>query len=181
MTTERALEARLRKALIPVTPRKGYATVLKQKLLAGSRMPVELERVGRGGEVATLTTLGLGAVATVAAVATIGGMVARLLGSGALILGAAKRGMWRREAHTQAARYGDDRPLTIDTGPQFTEGFFYLDLWTDAVIVCGLKRLYDWSVYYSSHLSSPRYGEPSILDGRREVESEEKILVKKRF
>jgi len=93
MTTERAFEARLRRALVPVHPRMGYASVLKQKLLAGTRMPVELERVGRGGEVATLTTLGLGAVATVAAVATIGGMVARLLGSGALILGAAKRGM----------------------------------------------------------------------------------------
>ena len=93
MIAERTLEARLRRAFVPVPPRKGYASALKQKLLAGSRMPVEVERVGRGGEVATLTTLGLGAVATVAAVATIGGMVARMLGSGALILGAAKRGM----------------------------------------------------------------------------------------
>jgi hypothetical protein len=103
MTTERALEAKLRRALVPVSPRKGYAAILKNRLLSGSRMPVELEKAGRAGEIATLTTLGLGAVATVAAVATIGGMVAGLLGSGALLLGAAKHGMGRKEAHTQTA------------------------------------------------------------------------------
>ena len=92
MVTERAMEAKLRSALTPVSPRKGYAALLKKKLLAGRRMPVELEKTPRVGEVITLTTLGLGAVATVAAVATIGGMVAGVLGSGALLLGAAKRG-----------------------------------------------------------------------------------------
>ncbi len=103
MTTERALEAKLRRVLVPVSPRKGYASLLKTKLLSGSRMPVELEKTGRSGEIATLTTLGLGAVATVAAVATIGGMVAGLLGSGVLLLGAAKPGMGRKEIHTQTA------------------------------------------------------------------------------
>jgi hypothetical protein len=103
MTTERALEAKLRRALVPVSPRKGYASILKTKLLSGSRMPVELERTGRTGEIATLTTLGLGAVATVAAVATIGGMMAGLLGSGALLIGAAKSGMGSKKAHTQTA------------------------------------------------------------------------------
>jgi hypothetical protein len=103
MTTERALEAKLRHTLIPVFPRKGYANLLKQKLLSGSRMPVELEKADRAGEIVTLTTLGLGAVATVAAVATIGGMVAGLFGSGVLLLGAAKRGMERKEAKTQTA------------------------------------------------------------------------------
>jgi|GEM_PF-6480147 len=97
MTTERALEAKLRSMLVPISPRKGYASMLKNKLLSGSRMPVELEKADRAGEIATLTTLGLGAVATVAAVATIGGMVAGLLGSGVLLLGAAKRGMGRKE------------------------------------------------------------------------------------
>jgi hypothetical protein len=103
MTTERALEAKLRSVLVPISPRKGYASMLKNKLLSGSRMPVELEKTDRAGEIATLTTLGLGAVATVAAVATIGGMVAGLFGSGVLLLGAAKRGMGRKEAHTQTA------------------------------------------------------------------------------
>ena len=103
MNTERALEAKLRRALVPVSPRKGYASFLKTKLLSGSRMPVELEKTDRAGEIATLTTLGLGAVATVAAVATIGGMVAGLFGSGVLLMGAAKRGMGHKEAHTQTA------------------------------------------------------------------------------
>jgi len=77
--------------------------MLKNKLLSGSRMPVELEKADRAGEIATLTTLGLGAVATVAAVATIGGMVAGLLGSGVLLLGAAKRGMGRKEIKAPTA------------------------------------------------------------------------------
>jgi hypothetical protein len=103
MTTERTMESKLRRALIPVAPRKGYAAMLKRKLLSHSRMPVELEKTDRSSEIATLTTLGLGAVATIAAVATIGGMVAGLLGSGVLILGAAKRGTQRSGAKTQAA------------------------------------------------------------------------------
>jgi hypothetical protein len=103
MTTERAIEAKLRRVLVPVSPRKGYASMLKTRLLSGSRMPVELEKAGRVGEIATLTTLGLGAVATVAAIATIGGMVAGLVGSGVLLLGAAKHGMGRKEAKAPTA------------------------------------------------------------------------------
>ncbi len=104
MTTERSMEARLRRVLIPVAPRKGYARVLKEKLLSGTRMPVELAKADRVGEIVTLTTLGLGAVATVAAVATIGGMVAGFFGSGVLLLDAAtKRGVHRKDAKPQAA------------------------------------------------------------------------------
>jgi hypothetical protein len=51
-----------------------------------------------------LTTIGLGAVATVATVATIGGMVAGLFGSGVLLLRAtAKRGVPRKKIEPQAA------------------------------------------------------------------------------
>jgi hypothetical protein len=103
MTTERSMESKLRRVLIPITPRKGYAAMLKRKLLSHTNMPVELEKTTRTGEIATLTALGIGAVATVAAVATIGGMVAGLLGSGALLLGAAKRGVQRSGAKTQTA------------------------------------------------------------------------------
>jgi len=92
------MESKLRRALIPITPRKGYAMLLKRKLLSNTRMPVELEKTSRASEIATLTTLGLGAVATVAAVATIGGMVASLVGSGVLLLGAtAKRGVHKTQ------------------------------------------------------------------------------------
>ena len=103
MNTERAFEAKLRSVLVPVSPRKGYASMLKNRLLSNSRMPVVLEKAGRAGEIATLTTIGLGAVATVAAVATIGGMVAGLLGSGVLLLGAAKHGMDRKEVKAPTA------------------------------------------------------------------------------
>jgi anti-sigma factor RsiW len=103
MTTERSMESRLRRVLIPLAPRKGYAAILKRKLLAHTRMPVELEKTTRSAEIATLTTLGLGAVATVAAVATIGGMIAGLAGSGALLLGAAKRGVPRSGVKAQTA------------------------------------------------------------------------------
>jgi hypothetical protein len=103
MNTERSIEERLKRALIPVAPRKAYARVLKERLLSRSRMPVELAKADRVGEIVTLTTLGLGAVASVAAVATIGGMVAGLFGSGVLLIGAAKRGMGRKQAKPQAA------------------------------------------------------------------------------
>jgi hypothetical protein len=101
MTTEKSLEACLRRVLIPVTPRKRYASLLKEKLLSGTRMPVELEKADRAGEIVTLTTIGLGAVATVAAVATIGGMIAGLFGSSVLLFGAAKRSIGRKEAKVQ--------------------------------------------------------------------------------
>jgi hypothetical protein len=104
MTTEKAMEGKLRRALTPVIPRKGYALMLKRRLLSQTRLPVELEKTSRTGEIVTLTTLGLGAVATVAAVATIGGMVAGLFGSGVLILGAtAKHGVRGNKAKPQTA------------------------------------------------------------------------------
>jgi hypothetical protein len=104
MTTERSMESKLRRALVPVAPRKGYAAVLKRKLLSGSRMPVELEKADPAREIVTLTMLGLGAIATVAAIATIGGKVAGLFGSGVLLLGAtAKQGMTGKQVKTQTA------------------------------------------------------------------------------
>jgi hypothetical protein len=103
MNTDRSMEARLKRVLTPVMPRKGYARFLKDKLLSGTRMPVELEKVDRIGEIVTLTTLGLGAVATVAALATIGGRIAGIFGSGVLLLGATKQGMARKSVKTQTA------------------------------------------------------------------------------
>jgi hypothetical protein len=104
MKTEKAMEQTLRRVLTPVTPRKGYAMLLKKKLLSQSKMPVELEKTDRMREIVTLTTIGLGAVATVATVATIGGMVAGLFGSGVLLLGAtSKRGVPRKKIEPQAA------------------------------------------------------------------------------
>jgi hypothetical protein len=85
------LEKRIQRALIPVVPRKGYAAMLKARLLEGTRMPVELERSQRVSEIVTLTTIGVGAVATVAAVATIGIKFASLIGSGAILLNAASK------------------------------------------------------------------------------------------
>jgi hypothetical protein len=104
MQTEKSMEGRLRQALTPVAPRRGYAMMLKRKLLAQSRMPVAVEKTDRVREIVTLTTIGLGAVASVAAVAAIGGMVAGLFGSGVLLLGAtAKRGVTRNGVEPQAA------------------------------------------------------------------------------
>jgi|WetSurMetagenome_2_1015567.scaffolds.fasta_scaffold711817_2 hypothetical protein len=103
MNTERGMETKLRRVLVPVVPRKGYAAALKERILAETRMPVILEKSNRVREIVTFTTLGLGAVASVAAVATIGGMMAGLFGSGVLLLGAAKSGMAQKRTHTQTA------------------------------------------------------------------------------
>jgi hypothetical protein len=91
MAREENLEKRIERALTPVAPRKGYAAMLKARLLKGTRMPVELERSQRVREIVTLTTIGFGALATVAAVATIGIKFASLAGSGALLLNAASK------------------------------------------------------------------------------------------
>jgi hypothetical protein len=91
MVREDNLEKRIQRALTPVLPRKGYVAVLKARLLKGTRMPVELERSQRINEIVTLTTIGFGALATVAAVATIGIKFASLAGSGALLLNAASK------------------------------------------------------------------------------------------
>jgi hypothetical protein len=91
MVKEETIERRIRRVLIPVSPRKGYAAVLKNKLLKSSRMPVELEQNPRVNEIITLTTIGVGALATVAAVATIGIKFVGLFGSGAILLNAASK------------------------------------------------------------------------------------------
>jgi len=91
MMREENLEKRIQRALIPIAPRKGYAAALKARLLKGTRMPVELERNQRVSEIITLATIGVGAVATIAAVATIGIKTLSLFGSGALLLHAASK------------------------------------------------------------------------------------------
>jgi len=91
MGKEESIERRIRRVLVPVSPRKGYAAVLKNKLLNSSRMPVELEQNPRVNEIITLTTIGVGALATVAAAATIGVKFVGLLGSGAILLKAASK------------------------------------------------------------------------------------------
>jgi len=91
MAREENLEKRIQRALIPVAPRKGYAAVLKARLLKGTRMPVELESSQRVNEIVTLATIGIGALATVVAVATIGIKTVSLLGSGAILINAASK------------------------------------------------------------------------------------------
>jgi hypothetical protein len=91
MGKEESIERRIRRVLVPVSPRKGYAAVLKNKLLNSSRMPVELEQNPRVNEIITLTAIGVGALATVAAAATIGAKFVGLLGSGAILLKAASK------------------------------------------------------------------------------------------
>jgi hypothetical protein len=91
MNREENLEKRIQRALIPVAPRKGYAAALKAMLLKGTRMPVEMERNQRLSEIVTLTAIGVGAVATVAVVATVGVKFVSLLGSGAFLIDAAAK------------------------------------------------------------------------------------------
>jgi hypothetical protein len=91
MAREENLEKRIQRALTPIAPRKGYAAVLKARLLMGTRMPVELEQRQRVREIVTLATIGVGALATVAAVATIGIKAVSLRGSGAILINAASK------------------------------------------------------------------------------------------
>jgi hypothetical protein len=91
MVREENLQKKIQRALLPVAPRKGYAAALKARLLKRTRMPVELERNQRVTEILTLATIGVGALATVAAVATIGIKTVSLFGSGALLLKAASK------------------------------------------------------------------------------------------
>jgi hypothetical protein len=91
MASEDNLEKRIQRALTPVAPRKGYIAVLKARLVKRTHMPVELERSQRINEIVTLATIGFGALATVAAVATIGIKFASLAGSGAILLNAASK------------------------------------------------------------------------------------------
>jgi hypothetical protein len=91
MVKEETIERRIRRVLIPVSPRKGYAAVLKNALLKSSSMPVEVEQNQRARELITLTAIGIGALATVAAAATIGIKIVGWVGSGAILLNAASK------------------------------------------------------------------------------------------
>ena len=91
MKSEEVLENRIRRALIPVTPRKGYAAELKARLLSKARMPVEVEQHLSREEIVTIATVGIGALATLAAVTTIGVKFASLVGSGAILFNAATK------------------------------------------------------------------------------------------
>jgi hypothetical protein len=103
MAKVESIERRIRRVLVPVSPRKGYAAVLKNKLLNSSRMQVELEQNPSANEIITLTTIGVGALATVAAAATIGVKFIGLLGSGAnLLKEASKSPPPRRDMKSQA-------------------------------------------------------------------------------
>jgi hypothetical protein len=90
MNNESALERRLRKVLVPVLPRKEFVADNKRKFGFSTRMPVEMEHPHRMKETVTLATLGLGAVASIAAVATIGVKVVNWIGSDMVFLKASK-------------------------------------------------------------------------------------------
>jgi hypothetical protein len=66
------LENALRSALKPITPRVEYVKALKRRLLLGQRMRVEMEVDRSVQDTLTLATVGLGALATVAAITTLG-------------------------------------------------------------------------------------------------------------
>jgi hypothetical protein len=91
MVSEENLEKQIHRALLPISPRKGYAAALKARLLRGTRMPVQLERNQKVSDLVTLATIGVGALATVAAVATIGIKAVSLFGSGAVLIKAASK------------------------------------------------------------------------------------------
>jgi hypothetical protein len=72
MYTYKKIEDILRQMLQPVHPRSAYVQALKRRLLAGRRMKVEVETDHTVRETITLATVGLGAIATVAALTTLG-------------------------------------------------------------------------------------------------------------
>jgi hypothetical protein len=84
MNRDLVLERQLRKVLTPVAPRKDYVAAAKRKFLSVGRMPVEMEKPRGMAETVTLATLGLGAVATIAAVAAIGVKVVEVVSAGLL-------------------------------------------------------------------------------------------------
>jgi hypothetical protein len=85
MNTETAFEKKLRKALVPVLPRKEYVAVDKRRFAFSTNMPVEMEHPRRMEETVTLAALGLGAIASIAAIATIGARMVGWISSGELI------------------------------------------------------------------------------------------------
>jgi hypothetical protein len=72
MYTHQKIEKLLRTVLQPIAPRKAYVQALKKRLLFGRRMKVEVEPDHSMQETITLATVGLGAIATVAAITALG-------------------------------------------------------------------------------------------------------------
>jgi hypothetical protein len=91
MNRDLALERKLRKILTPVVPRKTYVTAAKRSFLTASRMPVEMEKPRGMAETVTFATLGLGAVATIAAVTAIGVKIVEVVSTGSILEDAAQR------------------------------------------------------------------------------------------
>jgi hypothetical protein len=72
MYTQQRIEQMLRSMFQPITPRKAYLHALKNRLRFGRRMKVEVEQDHSMQETITLATVGLGAIATLAAITTLG-------------------------------------------------------------------------------------------------------------
>lgn len=89
MNRDIALEKKLRIVLTPISPRMEYVAAEKRRFQAINRMPVELAQPRSMAEAVTLAALGLGAVATIAAVATIGVKLVGVVSSGAILMKAA--------------------------------------------------------------------------------------------
>jgi hypothetical protein len=91
MNRDITLERKLRKVLTPVTPRKEYVAASKRRFRPAEQMPVEIEQPRRVAETVTFATLGLGAVATIAAIAAIGVKLVETVSAGALLDSAGKQ------------------------------------------------------------------------------------------
>jgi hypothetical protein len=72
MQSIQRMEQILRNALKPIYPRAEYVQALKRRLLLGQKMKVEMEEDRSVGDTITIATVGLGALATVAALTTLG-------------------------------------------------------------------------------------------------------------
>jgi hypothetical protein len=72
MYSYQRLEELLRNALQPIAPRAEYVQALKKRLLFRHRMKVEMEAHHSMQDTLTIATVGLGAIATVAALTTLG-------------------------------------------------------------------------------------------------------------
>jgi hypothetical protein len=72
MYTQQKIEKMLRSMFEPIAPRAAYVQSLKKRLLANRRMKVEVEADHTMEETITLAAVGLGAIATVAAITTVG-------------------------------------------------------------------------------------------------------------
>jgi hypothetical protein len=72
MYSQQKIEQMLRNVFEPIAPRAAYVQSLKKRLLASRRMKVEVESDHSIEETITLAAVGLGAIATVAALTTVG-------------------------------------------------------------------------------------------------------------